>query len=135
VGRIISIGPRASTMALLTHRGLSIAARLSDCRAEGVLHGKVATGDDNAERLCTLAIVGRELNAKPGENVMTSGFDGTFPAGLWLGVVTAAKKTNDMQWEVLVRPACDENAIECVQIITVAPPEVPWPIAPAVRKK
>jgi cell shape-determining protein MreC len=122
-------------MALLTHRGLSVSARLSECRAEGVLHGKAATNDDNAERLCALAIVGRELNTKVGEHVVTSGFDGTFPAGLLLGVVTATKKSSDMQWEVSVRPACDENAIECVQIITVAPPEVPWPAAPVGKKK
>ncbi|MFH0939153.1 MAG: rod shape-determining protein MreC [Planctomycetota bacterium] len=131
VGRIVSVGSHASSLALLTHRGLCITARLAECRIEGVLRGLKADGD---ERLCRMAVVGRECNAKIGEHVVTSGLDGAFPPGLWLGTVTAVEKNGDMQWSVTTRPACVENAIETVQVLTDKPPEVPWPIMPKGRR-
>jgi|GEM_PF-2321668 len=129
IGRIISAGPHASCMALLTHRGLVVSARLAECRAEGVLQGGA---ESNGEKLCKLAIVGRELNTKPGEQVITSGYDAIFPSGLWLGTVVSVKKKSDVQWEVLVRPACDESVIECVHVLSAEPAQFPWP-APAPK--
>ena len=139
VGRIISVGPHASCMALLTHRGMSVAARLLESRVDGVVQGappSVASPSEkgekaeDAERLCRMAVVGREVNVKIGEAVVTSGYDGTFPPGLWLGVVTGMKKKSDVQWELAVRPACNENAVENVHILTVQLPQVPWPAMP-----
>ena len=131
VGRIIKAGPHASSMALLTHRGVSIAARLVECRVEGLLQG---LKDDGGERLCRLTIVGRECSAKIGERVATSGLDGAFPAGLWLGVVAAIKKAGEMRWELAVQPAFNANAIEIVHVLTGNMPEVPWPEAPKERQ-
>ena len=131
-GRIVSVGPHVSCMALLTHRGLSISARLVDCRLEGILQGSLEEKD---ERLCRLAIVGREVQAKIGEQVVTSGYDGVFPPGLWLGVVTSVKKITDVQWELAVRPACKNNAVEIVRVLTVNPPEIPWPAVPVTKRK
>jgi len=137
VGRIISVGPHASCMALLTHRGMSVAARLAESRVEGVLQGGALppvpvqeVKGEETERLCRMSVVGREVNAKTGEVVVTSGLDGAFPPGLWLGVVAGLKKKGDVQWEIAVRPACNENAVECVHILKVALPEVPWPAMP-----
>lgn len=132
LGRIISIGAHASCMALLTHRGLSVAARLVDCRVEGVMTG---TKEEGEERICKMSVVGREVDVKLGEHVVTSGLDGTFPSGLWLGTVTAIRKAGDVQWELTVRPACSENVVESVHILTGAPPEVPWPAIPVKQKK
>jgi rod shape-determining protein MreC len=124
VGRIVAVGPQASSMALLTHPGMSVGARLADCRIEGSLQGAKA-GD--GERLCRLQIVGRELSVKRGEHVVTSGLDGAFPPGLWLGDVVDVKKSGDFQWEIGVRPACNENLIENVLVLTGKPLEAPWP--------
>lgn len=130
-GRIVSTGPHASTMALLTHRGMSITARLAECRVDGVMQG--AKDDGGGERLCRMALVGRECPAKVGESVVTSGFDGAFPPGLWLGVVTGIKKISDLQWELSVRPACNENAVEMVRVLTCKTLDVPWPAMPKSR--
>jgi rod shape-determining protein MreC len=132
VGRIVAVGPHAASMALLTHRGLCLAARLVNCRVEGMLQG---AKDEGGERLCRMAVVSRDLPVKVGEQVVTSGLDGTFPAGLWLGVVTAIKKAGDVQWELSVRPACNANAIESVQVLTTLQPEVSWPAMPAPRRR
>ena len=132
LGRIVGIGPHGASLALLTHRGMSIAARLSDCRVEGVLQG--AKAEENGERFCHMAIVAREAAPKVGENVVTSGYDGAFPSGLWMGVVTAVRKTGDFQWELTIRPACNDNAVEIVHVLTGSMPEVPWPAAPGVKR-
>lgn len=128
VGRIVEVGPHASTMALLTHRSMSIGARLATCRVEGVLQGQKPT--DANERFCRLQIVAKDLKAVVGEQVVTSGLDGTFPPGLWLGVVAKINRTGDFQWELIVRPACDENRIEGVHVLTGQGPDVPWPQVP-----
>jgi len=135
VGRIISVAPQVSCMALLTHRGISVAARLAASRIEGVLQGgPLPAAGEEGERLCRMAVVGRDIIVKPGEAVVTSGYDGSFPPGLWLGVVVGTKKKGDVQWELSVRPACNENAVECVYILTAAMPEVPWPVMPQSKK-
>ena len=128
VGRIVAVGPSASSMALVTHRGMTVTARLAEQRNEGMLQGG---SDENGEPRCKMLVVTRDLSVHPGEHVVTAGLDGAFPPGLWLGDVVSARKMTDAQWEVSVRPACKENCIESVQILTGAPPEVPWPSGPA----
>jgi len=132
LGRIVATAKDASSMALLTHPGISITARLADCRLEGVLRG---ARDDNGEQLCKMSIVAKEVPAQTGEHVLTSGYDGAFPAGLWLGDVVEIKKTGDVQWDVIVRPACKENLVETVHVLTGKMPEVPWPSVSTGRKK
>jgi hypothetical protein len=132
LGRIVSVSAHASSLALLTHRGLSIAARLSDCRVEGELRG---SKDETGERVCVLSIATREAAPKIGENVVTSGYDGAFPPGLWMGVVTAIHKTGDFKWELTVRPACNDNAVEIVHVLVGTLPEVPLPVMPGTKRK
>jgi rod shape-determining protein MreC len=128
VGRIVALAPHASSMALLSHRSMSVGARLADSRVEGVLQGQKSA--EGSERVCRMLIVAKELKASVGENVVTSGLDGTFPPGLWLGVVMKITRAGDFTWELAVRPACDENRIEGVHVLTVEGPEVPWPKTP-----
>jgi rod shape-determining protein MreC len=132
LGRIVAVSAHASSLALLTHRGVSIAARLSECRVEGELRG---SRDENGDRVCVLSIATREAAPKIGENVVTSGYDGAFPPGLWMGVVTAIHKTGDFKWELTVRPACNDNAVEIVHVLTGVLPEVPWPVVPGSKRK
>ncbi|MEI6234091.1 MAG: rod shape-determining protein MreC [Planctomycetota bacterium] len=131
VGRIIATGPHFSSMALLTDKSMRIGARLVDCRVEGILQGMKA--GEGTERFCRLQIVAKELKAVVGEHVVTSGLDSTFPAGLWLGVVMKINRTSDFQWELIVRPACDENKIETVHVLVGETPEVPWPQMPGTK--
>lgn len=128
IGRIVACGPRASSMALLTHKGMSVGARLADSRAEGILQGCRTV--DASEHLCRLQIVAKDLRAHVGEQVVTSGLDGCFPAGLWLGTVTAVKKNVDFQWELSIQPARDESNVETVRVLAAQAPEVPWPVLP-----
>lgn len=125
-GRIVAAGPRASSLALLTHPGVTIGARLMQSRIEGILQGTKSA--EGAAHLCRLQIVAKEIKTQPGEQVVTSGLDGVFPPGLWLGTVVSVTKTSSFQWQLEVQPACDESRIEAVHVLTIRPPEVPWPV-------
>jgi rod shape-determining protein MreC len=129
LGRVVSAGPRASCVALLTHRGVTVAARLADCRAEGVLSGMKEAAGADGERLCRMRIVTHDLQAREGENVVTSGLDGSFPAGCLLGTIVRIERAGDMDWTVIVRPACASPDLEAVFVLTLPPADVPWPKA------
>jgi cell shape-determining protein MreC len=131
VGRIVSAGPSAACLALLTHRGVRVAARLADCRADGVLQG---TRDAGSERLCKLTVIAPDLQARQGEHVVSSGLDGSFPPGCWLGDVSAVVQKGNLEWELTVRPACDAARLEAVYVLTDPPAEVPWPAAGRGRR-
>jgi hypothetical protein len=102
VGRIVSVGPSGSCLALLDHPSLSVAARLQDCRAEGELRG--FRGADG-RRGCYMKLIAKDLRARAGELVVSSGLDGSFPAGCWLGKVARIEHRGPMEWHVEVTPA------------------------------
>jgi cell shape-determining protein MreC len=121
-GRVISVAGRASCMAWLTHPDMRIAARLLNQRITGVL-----AGQGHQKGLCILRVVARELDVRPGEEVVTSGMDGSFPAGCLIGRVVSARRTDEMGWELDIRPANAPGAIESLLIVSGPQPAVPWP--------
>lgn len=124
VGRVVSAGPRACSIAPVTHPGLRVAARLLNGRAEGLLSGSPC---ENSAPRGVLEIYARELQVHPGEQVVTSGLDGCFPPGHLLGYVKDVKRLDEMRWSLTVLPACDAAATEGLYVLTGAAPEVPWP--------
>lgn len=124
VGRVVSAGPRACSIAPVTHPGLRVAARLVNARAEGLLAG--IPGENSAPR-CVLEVYARDLQVQPGEQVVTSGLDGCFPPGHLLGYVKDLKRLDEMRWSLTVLPACDAAATEGLYVLTGAGPDVPWP--------
>jgi len=132
VGRIVAAGPRTSCAALTIHRGLRVAARLADCRAEGVLRG---TGSSAADSACVLSIFAGDLQARPGEHVVTSGLDGSFPPGCWLGDVVSIEQKGNLEWELAVRPPYEAARLEAVYVLADAPAEIPWPATPGGRRR
>jgi cell shape-determining protein MreC len=82
-----------------------------------------------------MKLVGAELSARVGEQVVTSGLDGCFPPGCWIGEVLSVERLNNLEWELIVRPACDFRALEAVQVLRTAQNEFPWPAPPAKGKR
>jgi hypothetical protein len=132
VGRIVAAGPSTSCAALTVHRGVRVAARLADCRAEGVLRG---TGHSAAASACVMSIFAADLQARPGEHVVTSGLDGSFPPGCWLGDVVSVEQKSNLEWELAVQPPYEAARLEAVHVLTEAPPEIPWPAATGGRRR
>lgn len=85
IGKVYSVQDFSSDVLLLKDSNFSVAVRLQNSRREGVVSG---TGYD----YCLLKYVPPEENVVKGEVVITSGFDGIFPEGLPVGVVSKVKK-------------------------------------------
>jgi rod shape-determining protein MreC len=130
VGRVVATAPRASCFAPLSHPQTRVAVRLTLCRAEGLLQGGVTV---EGKPGCLLKIVAADLSARVGEWVVTSGLDGGFPAGCWVGEVASVERRGNLEWAVLVRPACDVSGIEAAYLLTEPPVQMPHPTA--VQKK
>lgn len=133
LGRIVAVGPQASSLALLTHRGATLAVRLADSRLTGTLRG--VSEREDGRRVCRLSLIKRKPRVRIGEHVVTSGLDGVFPPGLWVGTITRAEKKKTGHWELTVKPAVDFERTAVVRVLTEVPPEVPWPENPFRRKK
>jgi len=124
-GRVVSSADGAACMALVTHPGVTVSARLSEGRVEGVLSGGRTV---DGERLCVFKAVGAKVQARPGEAVVTSGLDGSFPPGCWIGTVVSSERKGDLEWQILVRPAVSGPNLEAVFVVQeLTPAEVPWP--------
>ena len=85
IGKVYSVQDSFSDVLLLKDSNFSVAVRLQNSRREGVVSG---AGYD----YCLLKYVPPEENVVKGEVVITSGFDGIFPEGLPVGVVSKVKK-------------------------------------------
>jgi len=124
VGKIMAAAPRAACFAPLTHPETRIAVRLTICRAEGILQGGATIEGQPA---CVLKVVAAELNARVGEWIVTSGLDGSFPAGCWIGQVASIERRGNMEWAVTVKPACETDGLEAVYVLTEPPVQMPRP--------
>ena len=85
VGKVYSVQDSFSDVLLLKDANFAVAVRLQNSRREGIVSG---AGYD----YCLLKYVPPEENVVKGEVVVTSGFDGIFPDGLPVGVVSKVIK-------------------------------------------
>lgn len=84
-GKVYSVKEGYSEVLLLKDTNFSAAVRLQNSRTEGVISG---TGYS----ICALRYIPPEENVEGGEVVVTSGLDGVFPPGLFVGIVGSVKK-------------------------------------------
>ncbi|HEW81283.1 MAG TPA: rod shape-determining protein MreC, partial [Nitrospirae bacterium] len=111
VGKIHRIFDDGASIILLTDVNSSVAVRLQSTRVVGILEGR---GDGT----CSLKYVSKRVEVKVGEQVVTSGLDGIFPDGLFVGYVSEVKKEEGEMFQLIqVLPAQDLNAIEEVVIL------------------
>lgn len=131
IGRVVAVAPRASCFAPISHPQTRVAVRLTLCRAEGLLQGG---GTVEGQPGCLLKIVAADLTARVGEWVVTSGLDGGFPAGCWVGEVASVERRGNMEWAVQVRPACDAAGIEAAYLLIEPIVQMPRPARAPARK-
>jgi rod shape-determining protein MreC len=85
VGKIYSVRDDFSEVLLIRDSNFSVAVRLQNSRREGIVSG-------SGYSYCLLKYVAPEETIERGEAVITSGFDGIFPEGIPVGVVSTVKK-------------------------------------------
>ncbi len=111
IGKVYSVQDSFSDVLLLKDSNFSVAVRLQNSRREGIVSG---TGYD----YCLLKYVPPEENVVNGEVVITSGFDGIFPEGLPVGVVSKVKKEGIEFFQYIqVQPFQSSDKLEDVIVL------------------
>lgn len=113
VGRIHQVGPRSSTVLLITDTssGVQALVQRETSRARGVVSGRA--GD-----LPVMEYIAQDEDIAVGDLIITSGLGGNFPKGLTIGqVVEVQREDFDMFQQAIVRPTVNFNRIEFVLVI------------------
>ena len=111
IGKIYSVRDSFSDVLLLKDSNFSVAVRLQNSRREGVVSG---AGYD----YCLLKYVPPEENVVKGDVVITSGFDGIFPEGLPVGVVSKVRKEGIEFFQYIeVKPFQSSDKLEDVIVL------------------
>ncbi len=113
VGRIEGVGPRSSTVLLITDRssGVQALVQRETSRARGVVSGQ-------AGELPVMEYIAQDDDVAEGDLIITSGLGGNFPKGLIIGQVVAVQRRDfDMFQQATVRPTVNFNRIEFVLVI------------------
>ena len=111
VGKVYSVRDDFADVLLLEDANFSVAVRLQGSRHEGIVSG---TGYG----ACVLKYIPPEETVAKGEVVVTSGFDGIFPEGLPVGVVSSVKKEGiEFFQHVEVLPFQSPDKIEEVVVL------------------
>jgi rod shape-determining protein MreC len=113
VGVIYRTSSRSSQVLLLTDNISSVAARLGESRATGVLQGG-GLGSTLLMDWITL-----EASVTIGDLVLTSGLGGKFPTDIPIGRIIDVQRSEAALFQrAIVQPAVDFNNLEAVFVIT-----------------
>ncbi len=109
-GRIYAVSPGSSKVLLITDFKSSVAVRFQTSREEAIMDG----GGDS----CNLKYVHKDTLVESGEGVITSGLDGIFPEGIFVGVVQKVKQLDyGIFQEVTLVPSEHLNSLEEALVI------------------
>jgi rod shape-determining protein MreC len=116
VGKVIAVSHSAARVLLISDHNSALDAFDQRSRARGIIAGVVEDG-------LAMRYVGRSEDIKPGDQIVTSGLDGTFPRGLLVGeVARVSQEGPGLFLNVEVRAAVDFRKLEQVMILISRPP-------------
>jgi rod shape-determining protein MreC len=119
VGKLIAVSPTSARVLLIDDHNAALDAFDQRTRARGIVAGVIE------ERDLTMKYVGRAASVSPGDLVVTSGLDGTFPRGLLVGRITKVDRDRPgLFLQVMVKPSVDFRRLEQVLVVTDPPPRV-----------
>jgi rod shape-determining protein MreC len=111
VGRIHRCGAGWSDVVLVTDLNFSASIRLQSSRVEGILVG-------SGSNKCYIKYIPLEEKIEEDERVVTSGLDGIFPEGIFIGTVSKVlKRTDSIFQHIEVVP--EENLETLEEVIVV----------------
>lgn len=114
VGRIHQVGPKSSTVLLITDPSSGVQARVKreNSRAVGVITGR-------AGALPIMDYIPQDADVSVGDEVITSGLGGNFPKNLVIGQIIEVKKRDfNMFQQAVIRPTVNFDRLEFVLVIT-----------------
>ncbi|MAF26687.1 MAG: rod shape-determining protein MreC [Gemmatimonadota bacterium] len=118
-GAVATVGPRTSLVRPLAGPQCQVSVRLSGVRAEGILRW------DRFDGLRVTFLPARAA-VEVGEEVITTGYGGVFPAGIPVGRVRSVESSpGDGTLRVSVEPAVDFSRLEEVFVVSGSGEETP----------
>lgn len=119
VGHVIKVSRNSSKVLLLSDHASSVDSIVQRTRARGVVEG-------SGVRLARMNYVLEREDVKIGDRVITSGFDGIFPKGLFVGVVSDVDPpARRLFRRIEIEPAADFAKLENVFVISKILREIP----------
>ncbi len=124
VGRVIMVSPLASQVLLITDErhgaGAAVIGQMAESRWVGIIEGK-------SQSLCQMRFIVPPDRLENGEQVITSGQDGLYPAGLLVGRVSSSGALAAPQL-VDIQPAAQLNKLDFVTVLRVPPEKIAGPV-------
>ncbi len=116
IGRVYEVGLNYAKVICIIDSRSSVACLMQRTRDNGIMRGQVSSSDDAAE--CFVYYLPNINNISPGDTVVTSGTDSTYPKGLKIGTVTALSLDAGSEGTyAVVTPSVDFQRIEQVFIL------------------
>ena len=116
IGRVYEVGLNYSKVISIIDSRSSVACLMQRTRDNGIMRGQVSSDDDTAE--CFVYYLPNINSISPGDTVITSGTDYTYPKGLKIGTVTALSLDAGSEGTyAVVTPSVDFQRIEDVFIL------------------
>ena len=114
-GKVVATSGAYAVAQILFNREIRVSAKIQRSRVDGIIRW-------DGGPLLTMADVAKTLDVRPGDVVITSEYSTYFPAGIRIGVVTAAHGSEGSLFQTVeVRPAVDFTRLEEVFVLTATP--------------
>lgn len=133
IGQVTRVLPRISEVTLVTDRDQAVPVKVERSGARSVMFG------NGIGHPPELRFTAPSADLRVGDRLVTSGIDGTYPAGLAVAIITeVARSTGEMFPRIACRPLAGVDRSEYLLVLarppgTAAPPADPA-LAPATRK-
>ena len=102
VGRVIMSDPESAKILPLLHEGFSVSAKVNTINGAVVLvSGETAL---KQEGLCRVTRIPETVELKVGDELVTSGQGGLFPAGIPIGIIVSVDYSSDLNRTAVVKP-------------------------------
>jgi len=114
IGRVISpVGPGAGTVQLITDDNSAVSVRSETSLVQGILAGNAKGGT------CWLRyVLATDESLAESEELLTTGFDGIFPAGIKAGTVESIALDGSLFKRIAVRAHLDWRRLTRVAVLT-----------------
>ncbi len=112
VGKVIKVDTWQSQVLIITDGESSVPAMVQSTRTDGIVKGQ------SFGYGLTMELVPVDVPLKKNDVIITSGLGGTFPKGLFLGVVSSVESNpSDIFQQAVIRPQINFNQLETVAIL------------------
>ena len=115
VGYVYAVGRNWSKVVTITDSSVSVGAKITRLNINAVVSGDVALHHENK---CYMKYLNRDINVELGDYAVTSGKNGIYPEGLYIGkIVELNDDISGLSQEAVIEPGVDFDDLSEVMII------------------